>query len=287
MIGFGFIEHPLAGTPIGTALDLCIILAAVAWLLSVLTRDYSWVDRLWSICPVLYCLIVAAALDFEAPRVNLMTALAGLWGLRLTFNLARKGGYWRGGEDYRWRVMQERLGPVRFQLFNVTFIAPGQMLIVWLFTSPVHRAWLRADTSLNWLDLLAAALFLAFLAVETVTDEQMWTFQQDKKQRMRSGEAIAEPFLTTGLYRYSRHPNYLGDIGQWWAFYLFAVAASGEWLHWTGLGFVALTLVFLGAIRLTESLSVAKYSGYTAYRAKTPMLVPVPRFAGREAASCD
>ena len=87
---------------------------------------------------LLYCLTVAAALDFEAPRVNLMTALAGLWGVRLTFNLARKGGYWRGGEDYRWSVMQERLGPLRFQLLNITFIAPGQMLIIWLFASPVH-----------------------------------------------------------------------------------------------------------------------------------------------------
>lgn len=56
---------------------------------------------------------MAAALDFEAPRVNLMTALAGLWGVRRTFNLARKGGYRRGGEDYRWSVMQERLGPGR------------------------------------------------------------------------------------------------------------------------------------------------------------------------------
>ena len=182
---------------------------------------------------------MAASLDFEAPRVNLMTALAGLWGIRLTFNLARKGGYRPGSEDYRWRVLRERLGPLRFQMLNITFIAPGQMLVVWLFTSPVHRAWLRPEAPLGWLDLLAAALFLSLLAVETVADEQMWAFQQDKKRRVAAGEAVVEPFLTTGLFRYSRHPNYLGDIGQWWAFSLFAVAASGEWLHWTGWGFVA------------------------------------------------
>ena len=277
---FGFIDHPLAGTPIGAALDLCIVLAALAWLLSVVTHDYSWVDRLWSICPVLYCLIVAASLDFEAPRVNLMTALAGLWGVRLTFNLARKGGYWPGSEDYRWTVLRQRHGPLRFQLLNITFIAPGQMAIVWLFASPVHRAWLHPEAALGLLDWLAAALFLVFLAAETVADEQMWAFQQGKKRRMAAGEAISRPFLTSGLYRYCRHPNYAGDIGLWWVFYLFGVAASGEWVHWSGLGFIALTLVFVGSIALTESISAAKYPDYRAYQAKTPALIPFLRFAG-------
>ena len=280
MLEPGFIQHPLAGTPVGAALDLCIVLAAAAWLASVISREYSWVDRLWSVCPAIYCLIVAAALDFEVARVNLMTALAGLWGVRLTFNLARKGGYRRGGEDYRWAVMQQRLGPLRFQLLNITFIAPGQMLIVWLFTSPVHRAWLHADAPLGWLDGLATVLFVAFLAVEAVADEQMWAFQQDKLRRMAAGGAIAEPFLTRGLFRYCRHPNYLGEMGLWWAFYLFAVAASGAWLHWTGLGVIALTLVFMGSIRLTESISAAKYPGYRAYQATTPVLIPFLRSVG-------
>ena len=56
----------------------------------------------------------------------------------------------------------------------------------------------------------------------------MWTFQQDKKRRIAAGEAITEPFLTTGLDRYSRRPNYVGEIGLWWVFHLFAVAATGE-----------------------------------------------------------
>ena len=274
----GFLEHALTGTPIGAALDLAIVLAAAVWLLSVATREYSWVDRLWSICPPVYCLIVAAALDFEAPRVNLMTALACVWGARLTFNYVRKGGYWRGGEDYRWPVLRERLGPLRFQLLNVVFIAPTQMVLIWLFTSPVHQAWLRPEAALGWLDLLAAALFLALLAIETVADEQMWAFQQDKRRRIAAGEDIAAPFMTSGLFRYCRHPNYISEMGMWFAFYLFAVAASGEWLHWTGLGIVGLPLLFTGSILITESVSAAKYPDYRAYRASTPVLVPFLRF---------
>lgn len=268
---------PLSGTPFGTALVVCIGFAIAVWLLGVLTKECSWVDRIWSLCPPIYCLIVAAALDFSSMRVNLMTALVLLWGVRLTFNYARKGGYRPGGEDYRWAVVRERAGPVGFQLLNATFVAPGQMLVIWLFTAPIHQAWLQPDAPLTWLDFLAAALFVALLAVETVADEQMWRFQQDKKRRQAAGEAIDSPFMATGLYRYSRHPNYAAEMGLWGVFYLFGVAASGDWLHWSGFGFVGLIAIFVGSVRLTESISAEKYAGYADYQAATPMLLPMFR----------
>ena len=105
----------------------------------------------------------------------------------------------------------------------------------------------------------------------------MWGFQQDKKRLTMAGEQGAQPFLRTGLRRYSRHPNYLGEIGMWWVFYLFAVAASGQWIHWTGLGFVCVTLQIVGSIPFTEKLSVAKYPDYRAYQVSTPVLVPFLR----------
>ena len=274
MPNINFIPHPLVGTPMGAALDLCVILAALCWLAAVLTREYSWVDRLWSLCPPIYCLIVAFANDFGSTRVNLMTALAVLWGARLTFNFVRKGGYQKGGEDYRWATVRERYGPIGIQIMNITFIAPGQMLLIWWFTSPVHAAWEAGDTPLNGLDFLAAALFLLFLIVETVADEQMWAFQQDKKRRIADGEDVAQPFMNTGLFRYSRHPNYLCELGMWWVFYLFAVAASGQWIHWTGAGFVALTALFVGSIRLSESISAQKYPSYRDYQASVPCIIP-------------
>ena len=274
MPNINFIPHPLVGTPMGAALDLCVILAALCWLAAVITREYSWVDRLWSLCPPIYCLIVAFANDFGSTRVNLMTALAVLWGARLTFNFVRKGGYQKGGEDYRWATVRERYGPIGIQIMNITFIAPGQMLLIWWFTSPVHAAWEAGDTPLNGLDFLAAALFLLFLIVETVADEQMWAFQQDKNRRIADGEDVAQPFMNTGLFRYSRHPNYLCELGMWWVFYLFAVAASGQWIHWTGAGFVALTVLFVGSIRLSESISAQKYPSYRDYQGSVPCMIP-------------
>ncbi len=81
-----FIPHPLQGTPYGQALDLAIVFAIACWLLSVITREYSWVDRIWSICPAIYCLIVAADSDFSSTRLNAMSLLVVAWGVRLTFN---------------------------------------------------------------------------------------------------------------------------------------------------------------------------------------------------------
>ena len=118
---------------------------------------------------------------------------------------------------------------------------------------------------------------MLLLVGEAVADQQMWNFQQDKKRRLAAGEDVDRPFITTGLFRYCRHPNFVCEMGMWWVFYLFAVAASGEWLHWTALGFIGLTLQFIPAMRMSESISVAKYPGYRDYQATTPALIPLPR----------
>lgn len=274
MFEINLIAHPLSGTPFGTALDLCLILAALGWLWGTVRREYSWIDRVWTFCPPLYCLIVAAATDFASPRVNLMTALVILWSARLTFNSVRKGVYRPGGEDYRWAAVREKMGPVALQVVNLTFISFGQMLLIWLFTSPVHQASVWAETPLGWLDLLAAALFLVLFVGEAVADEQMWRFQQDKKRRLAAGEDVAQPFMTSGLFRYCRHPNFFCELGMWWVFYLFAISASGQWLHWTGLGFILLTALFIPSTRLTETISASKYPAYRDYQATTPALIP-------------
>ncbi len=170
-------------------------------------------------------------------------------------------------------------------MLNITFISPGQMLLVWLTTAPMHQAWLWRESPLNWLDGVAAALFLALLVVQTVADEQMWRFQQDKKRRIAAGEEVFRPFMTTGLFGVCRHPNYFSEMAMWLVFYLFAVAASGQWLHWTGLGFILLIGLFIPSTRLGESISVSKYPAYRDYQATTPSLIPLRRIGRAKSAA--
>ncbi len=272
------IPHPLIGAPFGAALDLAIILAAACWILSITSRDYSWVDRAWSIAPAIFCLQVASSVDFSSSRLNLMTFLVCLWAIRLTFNYARKGGYRPyGGEDYRWEHLRKRMGPFWFQVFNLAFIALGQLLIIWLFTSPAHHAWTALEAPLNWLDMLATVLFLTFWVGEAIADQQMWSFQQAKKARQAQGSLIDAPFLTTGLFRFSRHPNFFCELGMWWTFYLFAIAATDALLNWSVAGALALTGIFFGSTRLTEAISLSCYPSYRDYPSTTPRLIPFTR----------
>src|SRR5262245_11529440 len=127
-------------SPLAVAFLACAAVVAVCWILSVITGECSWVDRLWSIAPVGYVTWFAAQTGFADVRLVVMAALVAAWGARLTFNFARKGGYGRGGEDYRWAALRERMPRWQFAIFNLLFIAGYQNLLVLLFTLPAWAA---------------------------------------------------------------------------------------------------------------------------------------------------
>jgi len=262
------------------ALYACALSALWCWVASLVTGNYSQVDRLWSILPVLYVFHFASHGGFTDARLALMTMLVVLWGTRLTYNFARKGGYRPGGEDYRWPELQTALGPVGFQLLNATFVAPFQNLLLLLIATPAYVASQSRAHPLNALDFVAATLFVVFLVGETIADEQQWRFQTAKQERRASGETGGQDFVSTGLFRYSRHPNFFCEQGMWWSFYLFAVAASGLWIHWSIAGAAILTLLFQGSTTLTERITLRKYPSYAGYQRRTSRLLPWPPRAG-------
>jgi steroid 5-alpha reductase family enzyme len=260
--------------PLVTALVIAGGFALGCWVLSLITKEYSWVDRLWSITPPLFAVHFAAYAGFDDTRLNLMASLTVLWGVRLTYNFARKGGYKPGGEDYRWEEVQERIGPFWFQVLNATFLAPFQNYLLLLIVVPSYAAYQHAGTPLNALDAVAAVAFVLFFLGETIADEQQWRFQNAKHAAIGRGESPEAQFLTTGLFRYSRHPNFFCEQAMWWTYYLFSVAAGAGWLNWTILGTVLLTLLFQGSTGLTEQISLRKYPTYAEYQKTTSRLIP-------------
>ena len=167
-------------------------------------------------------------------------------------------------------------------------------------------------------DTVAAVLALAFLVLETISDEYQWRFYQTKKKLLArestDGNHLAEAgsdgepvrnggadgrlpapydlgFNTTGPWAYMRHPNYLGEQGMWLSLYLFAVgagAASHGLFHITMAGPLLLILLFMGGSALGESISSGKYPRYRDYIKQVFKYIPLRKFdpSRDEAESC-
>jgi len=260
-------------SPLGIVLIIFGVSCAFAWIASLVSGDTSWVDREWSIVPILYVWVFALAADLKSTRLDLMAVLVTLWGLRLTFNFARKGGY-SGVEDYRWAVLRQSMSAWQFQLFNFFFIVLYQNALLVLITLPAWTAYEHRDQPLGLGGLILMVAFVACTVGETIADQQQWDFHQHKHAELASGRQPSSQFCQSGLFRFSRHPNFFFEQAQWWLFFGIGAAAAGSLLQWTVLGAVLLTGLFIGSTRFTEQISLAKYPEYAQYQKRTSMVIP-------------
>jgi len=256
--------------------------ALTCFTLSTLTGNCSQVDKIWSIVPIGYTWYYA----WEANEIHVtcMAVLATLWGIRLTYNFSRRGAYtwkfWAGEEDYRWEVL--RANPMfntklKWTLFNLFFISLYQNALIWLFTLPAVYAAGAQSQELKALEILFYVVFIAFLVIETIADQQQWNFQTEKYRRIASGEPLGEyahGFVRTGLWQWVRHPNYASEQAIWIAFFLAGAAATGNWLNWSAAGCLLLVLLFQGSSDFSENISKNKYSEYADYMKITGRFLP-------------
>ncbi|KAI9256572.1 hypothetical protein BDA99DRAFT_539635 [Phascolomyces articulosus] len=281
---------------------IMVALVVIHCVMGELTRDYSQVDRAWSILPPMYAWHFAFhdylnRSSFN-PRLILAAILLSIWGTRLTYNFARKGGYKFDGRDYRFVYIQEKIGNLCMALLNFVFIGPMQDTLLLLMCTPLYLATLSQDTSLNRIDILASVLFLTLLLVEVIADDQQFMFQtrkytllefvnNDKSRLPEEGDYKRGFLCSSGLWQYSRHPNFFAEISMWWTIYLFSVAVNVQqkgtvvnwmdpkiYLNWTVVGAFFLTLLFQGSTWLTEYISSEKYPDYKAYQQSVNRFIP-------------
>ena len=275
---------------IGSVLNTTtFVLSFVVFAMSTLSGNFSQVDKLWSVTPVIYAGITAYMTGFANARVNLMAFLVFVWGVRLTLNFARRGGYpltwkiWQGEEDYRWEHVRKfpvfAKIPLSFTIFNLTFVSYFQMyLLLWL-TLPALMA--ATTDSVGPIDFLLAALFLGLIATEREADRQQYVFQTEKYRLLETTarEALPQPykrgFIVSGLWAYSRHPNYTCEISVWFIFALMSVIPAGPTI-WSCIGSLTLLGLFIQSIDLSEGISSSKYPQYKLYQQTVSAFWPTP-----------
>ena len=270
------------GTVAGCSALLCFVLGE-------LTGNNSQVDKVWSILPFVYCWIIAVKGGMQ-PRLVVMALLATLWGIRLTFNFARKGAYrlrfWEGEEDYRWKIL--RATPMLkhrgvWMLFDLVFISVYQNALILMLTFPALVC-MGSTEPFGLMDAVAAVLMFGFIVYETIADEQQWRFQSKKWAMIRAGNRLEElpapynkGFNTFGLWRVSRHPNYLAEQAIWVSLYLFSIGAGVGIINWSMIGALLLLVLFAASTSLAEGISSDKYPEYAAYCQKVNKFFPWKR----------
>ena len=286
LVGYFWDEplHEMQKNMLVSMFSLMFGVGILCFVVSEITRNCSQVDKLWSIMPMVYTWYFAYAGEWDT-RMVLMAVLATIWGVRLSFNFWRRGGYswipWEGEEDYRWSVLRKMPllnGRLRWAMFNLFFISLYQQGLILLFTLPSVMAWHGKGTPLNLWDYLSAALFLGFVVMETIADQQQFDFQTEKYRRKNNGEALGEEygkgFCATGLWGIIRHPNYAAEQSIWVVFYLFSVGATGRWLNASLVGAVLLLILFQGSSDFSEKISAEKYPAYQDYLKKVGRFLP-------------
>lgn len=282
-------------SPYRHAAIIFVASALLTFFTSTLSKNYSQVDKLWSILPVLY-----AWIPVSDSRTLLMACLATVWGVRLTFNFYRRGGYlwppWQGDEDYRWAEIQGGSflailkNPIAWMVFNLVFISFYQNVILLWIVAPSFVAYTMASNpacrasidesiiELGVADILTAVAFLFWVLIETVADKQQYDFQTEKYRLKNAGEPLtgeyADGFKQSGLFAIVRKPNYAAEQAIWITFFVFSFLLV-SW-NWAGLGVLQLVLLFQTSGWFTEKISRSKYSRYDAYMRRVPLYVPNP-----------
>ncbi len=236
------------------------------WFLSIGLRNASIVDPFWGTG---FVLIAWTAWALHAPthaRVLLLVVLTTIWGLRLSLFLLWRN--WGHGEDRRYGAMRSKHGD-RFWWVSLFTVFLLQAAILWWVSLPLQAAAITsAAVPFNWLDLLGIALWSAGIVFETVGDWQL--------ARFKSKESNRGKVLDTGLWRYTRHPNYFGDFCVWWGIFLIAASGGAWWTVGSPLA-MSFLLMKLSGVPLLERGLVERRPQYAQYQARTNAFFPGPR----------
>ncbi|KAI9474897.1 hypothetical protein H4R22_003949 [Coemansia sp. RSA 1290] len=286
------------------------------WLLSFVRqngrRNFSIVDRIWPLFPLsllIQWIYDSGALAYPKSELSVQAkaaqckAIVGsilvfVWGVRLCYNSIRRGDYAVGAEDYRWAVVRAAINCrlpecsalqwIVWELFNLIFISFYQLALLYLISVPLrllvqYPAFVQNSTGNMAADgwsLVEVLLVLAMallLVGEAVADQQMYNFQNHKKQgKLPKSDA---GFVHSGLWKYSRHPNVACEQAFWAVLCVFCATATGTDLGstnnmWLLAGPLLLIALMWGSVKLTENISKSKYPLYKAYQLQTNRLIP-------------
>jgi steroid 5-alpha reductase family enzyme len=250
------------------------------WGLSIALADVGIVDVWWGpgfamIAWIAWTMRPAPGVGGPAGRAALVLALVTLWALRLATHLFLR---WRASssEDRRYAAMRRKAGDA-FVRRSLRTVFGLQGLLMWIISLPLQLAVLAPEGRLGTLGALGVTVFLFGFAWETIADWQLTRF---RRTRMN-----ADQVLDTGLWAWSRHPNYFGEVVLWWGLFLVTVDGTRAWWTIVSPAIVTVLLVRVSGIPMLEHGMARRRPRYAEYVARTSAFIPLPSARSADASA--
>ncbi|MFM2410735.1 MAG: hypothetical protein RL481_1563 [Pseudomonadota bacterium] len=257
------------------ATNLALLMAAILllWFYATRIRDVSFIDAFWSFGMVLLAWSSWIQIAGQGRRADVLLGLATLWGLRLAWHLYTR---WRAhGEDPRYTMIMARTMEKKGWSWNKTallsvFVTQAPLLFITCLPAQIG-IWASESGGpiMGPVAWIGAAVALTGIAFETIGDAQLKAF--------RANPANKGKVLDSGLWRYTRHPNYFGDACTWWGLWLIA-AETGPWGWASIIGplFLTFTLTRWSGKPMLERGMKKTRPNYAAYVERTSGFFPWP-----------
>lgn len=241
-----------------------VIGTVIVFIFSMIFNNSSMYDPYWSVQPFVIALFLAWPLEAMGMAEMIVLFMVFLYGLRLTLNFYRG---WPGisHEDWRYRNFRESFPklywPISFlgiHLFPTIMVFLACMSMVHIFLGP--------GMEINIWFIIGLITILLAVGLAFVADEQMRSFRNNPENKGK--------LMRSGLWKNSRHPNYLGEILTWWGLFFFSLSAGYDQL-WMGAGALTVTIMFLFiSIPMLEKREMERRPEYADYKKEVGMLLP-------------
>jgi len=261
MTGASIMQHliTIAFWNLAAVLSMMVI----GWLISLRYRNVSIVDSLWGLGFVLVAWITFFLADGFIGRKMLIAVLATLWGMRLSIYLGKRN--WGAGEDRRYGQWRKKSGQ-RFWYVSLFKVFLLQAVFLWVVSLVLqYGQFAPVPDRFCWLDVVGVFVWAVGFFFEAVGDYQL---RQFKKRPENKGKII-----TTGLWKYTRHPNYFGEVVLWWGIFLLALSIENGWIAVLSPLLISFLLLRVSGVTMLEK----KYAGnldFEAYAKRTNAFFP-------------
>ena len=248
---------------------LSTVLFLVLWLVNLRTRDPSFIDSWWALGMVVIAWASFLFVGHTGAHATLLTALCTIWGLRLGLYLLWR---WRKqGPDRRYATMMGLAQKERgwsYSKASLLLVFALQLPLQFIVCLPVQIGQMSEAPALGPVAWLGAAVCGAGILFESFGDFQLVAFKADP--------ANAGKVLRTGLWRYTRHPNYFGDACVWWGLWLIAVDGGVGLWSMPGPILITVLLTRWSGVPTVEGPMKRKRPEYAAYVQRTSSFIPLP-----------